>query len=390
MSKSRLRKKRTIRKALGRKNARSSIAPTRARPVAGGPLTLEQAKALVHAHRQRKARKYALSRRALLMVGGRAFAAESAKWESASLRSIAEKRKTLQLRRQQENRRRIQEYTATLEILKRRGVKGLAPKAARRRAFGIKYEVATRAQPLQILAEGDSWFDYPVPFFGGGIITRLEGLVGVPILNLAKAGDEVRFMMGVEERTILANQLKQGCPAGGPWDVVLFSGGGNDVVDNPMALWVKDFDPAIPASNHINQVRFAAVLALLRGAYEDLITMRDALSPTTHLVFHAYDFAIPDGRGVCGYGPWLKPTFDLRGFPRRKDAFEVVKAMLKEFAALLQSLSRADVTFVNAQGTLSSQTSSWHNELHPSKVGFQKFAEIFHQHLKAKFPGRVL
>jgi hypothetical protein len=26
--------------------------------------------------------------------------------------------------------------------------------------------------PLQIFAEADSWFDYPVPFFGGGIIPR--------------------------------------------------------------------------------------------------------------------------------------------------------------------------------------------------------------------------
>jgi hypothetical protein len=54
--------------------------------------------------------------------------------------------------------------------------------------------------PLQIFAEADSWFDYPVPFFGGGIIPRLENRLGVPILNLAKAGDEVRCMLGVEER----------------------------------------------------------------------------------------------------------------------------------------------------------------------------------------------
>ena len=54
-------------------------------------------------------------------------------------------------------------------------------------------------------------------------------------------------MLGVEERTILIEQLIDGCPAGGPWDALLFSGGGNDIVDNPMALWVKDFDPTRPA-----------------------------------------------------------------------------------------------------------------------------------------------
>ena len=113
--------------------------------------------------------------------------------------------------------------------------------------------------PLQIFAEGDSWFDYPVPFFGGGIIPRLEDRLGVPILNLAKAGDEVRYMLGVEERATLTEHLTDGSPAGGPWDVLLFSGGGNDIVDNPMALWVKDWNPAMPPAAHIHQARFDAV-----------------------------------------------------------------------------------------------------------------------------------
>ena len=77
---------------------------------------------------------------------------------------------------------------------------------------------------LQIFAEGIAWFEYPVPFFGGGIIP-LEDRLGVPVLNLAKAGDEVRFMMGVEQRRELAKRFTKGCPAGGPWDVLLFSGG---------------------------------------------------------------------------------------------------------------------------------------------------------------------
>ena len=133
--------------------------------------------------------------------------------------------------------------------------------------------------PLQIFAEGDSWFDYPVPFFGGGIIPRLEDRLGVPILNLAKAGDEVRYMLGVEERATLTEHLTDGSPAGGPWDVLLFSGGGNDIVDNPMALWVKDWNPAMPPAAHIHKARFDAALALVRAGYEDLIELRNELSP---------------------------------------------------------------------------------------------------------------
>ena len=141
--------------------------------------------------------------------------------------------------------------------------------------------------------------------------------------------------------------------------MLLFSGGGNDIVDNPMALWIKDWDPAVPSAEHIHQPRFETAVALVRAGYEDLTMLRDKLSPDTHLVFQGYDFAIPDGRGICQLGPWLKPTFDLRKFPTRAAAQEVVKAMLQQFAAMLASLAtQPKVTFINGQGTLPPQTSS--------------------------------
>jgi len=348
------------------KKSRKRKSPTST--AVAGPVTLAQATALANAQLPKpKKPKSAVA--------------------AAAPATVAAERRRLALKRKQDLQRRIQEYTLTLRIMKKRGVKGLARKAK-------KGAPAAKAPtgPLQILAEGDSWFDYPVPFFGGGIITRLEQRVGVPILNLAKAGDEVRYMLGVAERKRLIQLLTKGCPAGGPWDVLLFSGGGNDIVDNPMALWIKDFDPALSPAQQIHQPRLDAALALVRAGYEDLIILRDRLSPGTHLVLHAYDFAIPDGRGYCLLGPWLKPTFDLRKFPDRASAFAVVKAMLQQFAAMLQSLQVAHpkVTFINGQGTLAEQTNSWHNELHPAKPGFKTFAGIFHQKLKALFPNQVL
>ena len=372
-------------KAAKRAPARSTMStPTRRKAPAlpagamtGGPVTLDEARALASAY----APKRTLRR------------AAAPAQQAATHASVAMERENLDKQIRDENERRIRQYAAIMAIMKSRGVKGLAPAAAaaqgpRRRQAAA----APAAPPLQIFAEGDSWFDYPVPFFGGGVVPRLERRLGVPILSLAKAGDEVRNMLGVEERQILTQQLRNGSPAGGPWDALLFSGGGNDIVGNPMALWVQDFDNTVPPANLINAARFTAALSLVRAGYEDLITIRDALSPTTHLVFHGYDFAIPDGRGICGMGPWLKPTFDLRRFPAVLPASAVVKAMLQQFAAMLQSLvaMRNAVTFINTQGTLPPMTSSWHNELHPSKNGFNMIAAVFHANLKTLFPGRVL
>lgn len=360
-------------------------------PPVGEPVTLAQAKAIVTARTPQRSAAPAGSRAGLLPT-------------ETSAGDVARERRQLRLAQRREHKQRIKDYKAVMQVMKQRGVVGLAPQApvaapaaapavprGPGSAAGAKAAAGSAGSPLQVLAEGDSWFDYPIPLFGGGIIVRLERRLGLPILNLAKAGDEVRFMMGVSERKQMAQQLRNGCPAGGAWDVLLFSGGGNDIVDDPMALWVRDFTAGLPPEQQIHRPRFDVALAMVRAGYEDLIEMRDALSPGTHLIFHTYDFAIPDGRGICHLGPWLKPTLDLRGFPSQAAGFEVVKVMLSEFALMLQSLQAAHtaVTVINGQGTLAPQPSSWHNELHPSRQGFNQFADLFHERLKALFPNRV-
>lgn len=302
--------------------------------------------------------------------------------------TVAAERRRLEQKNAEEVRRRVREYKAAMAALQ----------AKSRRPMGTTTggRAPTAVAPLRILAEGDSWFDYP-PFEilgvgGGGIIPRLSTLTGLPILNLATAGDEVRYMLGVKERKELIRHLVKGSPAGGTWDALFFSGGGNDIVDDPMALWVRDYDPTVQPARLIHQARFDVALALVRAGYEDLIAVRDALSRTTHLFFHTYDHAIPDGRGVCSLGPWLKPTFDLRGFPTESSAaFEVVKEMLGQFARMLKALQQAHVgvTVIDGQGTLEPVKASWHNELHPSKDGFRKFAVLFAQALGTQFPTRV-
>ena len=264
-----------------------------------GPVTLEQARALAGVS---TAAPVARGPRRTLAVARSVPVPAPA--EGPSPDAVAVERRKLRLEQHEERKQRTRDYKATMAIMKKRGVQGLevppAPSGTGRRRAPM---AAAVPKPLQVLAEGDSWFDYPVPLFGGGIVPRLERLLGVPILNMAKAGDEVRFMLGVEERKLLSARLTAGCPAGGAWDVLLFSGGGNDIVSNPMALWIKDYDPALTPAQHIHATRFKAALALVQAGYEDLIEIRNRLSPSTHLVIHGYDFALPDGRGICHLGP---------------------------------------------------------------------------------------
>ncbi len=51
---------------------------------------------------------------------------------------------------------------------------------------------AAGKRPLRILAEGDSWFDYPLPWpQGDGVIYQLQDLLGYPIDNMAHWGEEL-------------------------------------------------------------------------------------------------------------------------------------------------------------------------------------------------------
>ena len=312
--------------------------------------------------------------------------------------TVEVERRRLALQQRKEVQQRVRDYKATMALLEKRGVKGLAPAAAAAPAKRRSSKTAAPGGaapsagtgPLRVLAEGDSWFDYP-SFYGGGLVPRLEDCLGVPILSLAKAGDETRYMLGVKERKLLAQHLRDGSPNGGAWELLLFSGGGNDIVDESMVMWLHDFDPSKPAHQLLNKARFASALELVRAAYEDLITLRDQLSPGTHLAFHGYDFPIADGRKICHLGPWLKPAFDARGFPPDGVASgAVLKAMLEAFAAMLLTLTRNNVSFIQTQGTLKREKASWHNEMHPSRGGFDQIADVMHQALAPRFPGRVL
>lgn len=341
---------------------------------ASGPLTLEEATAAVLASQPTLAAK-SVAKVAVPPTSPAAVGAE---------------RKELKKKRQNEIARRTQEYAAVMRLMKKRGARFPASEPKGKTGAGEAGAKSAAFVPLQILAEGDSWFDYPVPLFGGGIIPRLQSKLGVPILNLAAAGDEVRSILGVEQRERLIKHLRNGCPAGGPWDVMLFSGGGNDIVGDPMALWVSHWDQSKTPQQHLVQHRFDAALALVRAAYEDLIALRDQLSPSTHIVFHAYDYAIPNGRGICHLGPWLKPTFDVKSFPSQLAAHEVVKSMIDQFAGMLSNLALADkVSFIKTPGTLAPVAASWHNELHPSKDGFKLFTTMFYEQIKLLFPDRV-
>ncbi len=303
---------------------------------------------------------------------------------------LAKERRRLHAQDRRERQQRIRVFKEADKAIAQSRENALAAASAPGAPKAFAAAAAT-PPPLRILAEGDSWFDYP-NFRGAGVIWQLENTIKLNalFLNLAKAGDEARYMLGVDERKVLADQLKQAVDRGRPFDGLLFSGGGNDIVGNPLVLWLKTFAAGMTADQVIDSPRFDAAAGLVLAAYEDLIQIRDAQSPDTAIFLHAYDHAIPDGRGICGIGPWLQPSLKARGVPEalRRD---VVKALLSRFATKLQALASdpRKIFLVPTQGALLGHDGWWDNELHPNADGFRAVAKKFRDALRAVFPGRV-
>jgi hypothetical protein len=241
--------------------------------------------------------------------------------------------------------------------------------------------------PLNIFAEGDSWFDYPLSTDTIGWITA-NGDPQPEILNLAHYGDATTQMLGVAKRQRIIDNLKD--PDNGQFDALLFSGGGNDIAGDQFCLWLVDFVAGADPTAGVDTQRLTDMYGVVQAAYIDLIKIRDSINPGCIIFLHAYDFAQPNGQGVCGLGPWLKPSLDIRGWTDFAAAAEVVKLILQAFDKVLTQLEQKykNVVYVRTQGTLLPAT-DWANELHPTEEGFNKIAAVFLQALRNKFPGRI-
>ena len=240
---------------------------------------------------------------------------------------------------------------------------------------------------LNIFAEGDSWFDYPLSRDTIDWIT-VDGTPQPEILNLSHYGDATTQMLGVAKRKRIIDNLQD--PENGTFDALLFSGGGNDIAGDQFCLWLVQFVAGANPADAVDTQRLEDMFVVIQAAYVDLIKIRDSIIPNCVIFLHAYDFAQPTGQGVCGLGPWLKPSLDLRGWTDFPVAAEIIKEVLQRFDKVLAQLEQQykNVVYLHTQGTLSPAT-DWANELHPTEQGFNKIAAVFLQALRKKFPDRI-
>jgi hypothetical protein len=251
-------------------------------------------------------------------------------------------------------------------------------------------EAVSRAAPVGLLvAEGDSWFDYP--FFD--ILKLLEDEHGYDVRHVAHMGDRVEDMAygGGEggggqlealtrlfEKLLRENKMPR---------AILLSGGGNDIAGDEFSVLLEHRGSASSGLNA--QVVTGIIDQRLRLSY---ITLLSAVTRVSELrtgkrlpiVLHGYDYPVPDGRGYLGGwsilpGPWLEPGFRQKGYTDPQERLVLLRELMDRFNAMLKVVSELSgfehVEYVDLRGTLTTGVGYkklWDNELHPTRVGFQQ------------------
>jgi len=251
-------------------------------------------------------------------------------------------------------------------------------------------------RPLVLLADGDSWFDYPlgdpIPGIRTDILAQLPKISGQEpnILSFAHYGDATNVELGLTRQQRMVAAIQD--PGNGPIDAILFSGGGNDIVGDQFCIWLKDAssvgnDPA----QALDATRFPEILGAVEASYLDLIALRDDNLPNAFIFTHGYDFAIPSGDKACGIGPWLMPSLQYCGWGCPNPGTQIVKNALLGFSGMLKKLAgdpAKKFVYIETQGTLT-DPNQWDNELHPKPDGFTLMARKFLGALRDKFGARI-
>ena len=244
---------------------------------------------------------------------------------------------------------------------------------------------------LKIVAEGDSWFDYPLKK------DILDFLIqrGYAIEKFAKAGDTLENMIygteyGKKKKVIQhkgAVSLQKSLKAIKTIKplIFLFSGGGNDIVGSEMLSYLNHAHSK--PDSLINKKIFKARLERIKIALSFMIEAVNKSCSKTQILMHGYDYAKVNGKGYSFIfknikGPWIEPSMAQKAIVKKKDQEDIITFFVDAYNAVLKSLDRKYSHFhhIDLRGKFPEEK-EWDNEIHLKTNGFKEVSKIFHKHI---------
>jgi hypothetical protein len=261
-----------------------------------------------------------------------------------------------------------------------KAMKAAAPKVTPHMALTAAAKSATKGW---LIAEGDSWFDYP----GTDVLNALHQSA-YDVESVARAGDRVEMMaFGRGQLDKFAEAVEKVIGAGQIPKAILLSGGGNDIAGSEFGFLINH--AGSPKQGINDSVARGVIEERVRDSYVWIIkTITDLckkmLGRKIRIVLHGYGYPIPDGDGVLGGwgpfpGPWLRPGFIEKGFNNLAENTAMMGVLMDRFNDMLQEVAAEfdHVRYVDLRRVLPATKSLWANELHPKEAGFKLAAQEF-------------
>lgn len=274
------------------------------------------------------------------------------------------------------------------QALKRRE-KALKIHNAKKKGAGKAVFVAEQSVGV-IVAEGDSWFDYPL----NDVLKGLEDDYGYEIESVAHKGDPIEEMAYARgQLDDLTRRIEKLLRNGLVPKALLLSGGGNDIAGKEFGMLLNHAKSAIAGLN--TQIVEGVIEQRIRLAYITILSAvthicEEKIGMPIPILVHGYDYPVPDGRGFMGGwwflpGPWLEPGFREKGFDSLSQRIKIAKDLIDRFNAMLQKVAELEpfshVRYINLRNTLSNKPANykewWANELHPTSEGFESITKRF-------------
>jgi hypothetical protein len=312
------------------------------------------------------------------------------------------------------------------------GILGKLNKRSRRkrnRKYFKRIRKGFRTNPNNkiILAEGDSWFEFPV--FIKDIIDFLSKRKDYAIYSLAYGGDWLSNIM-------YQGEYIEGLPVHTP-DAFLISGGGNDMIGGnrlttmlvnpvrernklitPSSDYIQYVNSRITNSEKANEIlegkryltgEFTSLINVIRLQYELMFSNIISKYPDLIIITQGYDCAVPSAALHFGFNPlywhqpllnyltnnghWLFESFMMKAIADPALQAMIIKTMIFDFNEMLIKIATKpdyrNVFHIDCRGACRNNN-DWYDELHPKSRIFKRIAKLYQDCIDHKTTSKVI
>lgn len=228
---------------------------------------------------------------------------------------------------------------------------------------------------LRIVAEGDSWFQYPIL-----VQDTLDHLYKLyAIRSFAEAGDTLENYL--KKRVYLDAIEEEGA------DFFLVSGGGNDILGKQFEGFLRDTPkPGDTTFGKYFNDDFTAKLTQLEEFYEDMFGELLFRYPKLHILVHSYDYVIPLDTTLPENkkkSSWLGQYLIKKNIKPQAEREQCINFIMDKFNDRLKQVVAKfgdRVSYIDVRGAVN--RNSWFDEIHPTDAGFQLVANKFMEEIE--------